>query len=64
VAVIWRTCGGWTEADLKAEKDWWREQREMLAPSATRIYVNGASAIEGHHSLDAEFKTRMYGGAA
>jgi adenine-specific DNA-methyltransferase len=61
VAVLWRTCRGWTEADLKAEKDWWSEQRETLAPGATRIYVNGASAIEGHHSLDAEFKTRMHG---
>jgi adenine-specific DNA-methyltransferase len=31
-AVLWRTCRGWTEADLKAEMDWWREQRETLAP--------------------------------
>ena len=62
VAVLWRTCKGWTEANLKAEMDWWREQRETLAPGATRIYVNGASAIEGHHSLDAEFKSRMHGG--
>ncbi len=62
VAVLWRTCKDWTEANLKAEKDWWREQRETLAPGATRVYVNGASAIEGHHSLDAEFKTRMHGG--
>jgi adenine-specific DNA-methyltransferase len=61
VAVLWRTCRGWTEENLKAEKDWWREQRETLAPGATRVYVNGASAIEGHHSLDAEFKTRMHG---
>lgn len=64
VAVLWRTCRGWTEAKLKTEKDWWREQREMLAPGATRIYVNGASAIEGHYSLDAEFKSRMHGTAA
>ncbi len=63
VAVLWRTCRDWTEANLKAEMDWWREQRETLAPGATRIYVNGASAIEGHHSLDAEFKTRMHGGS-
>lgn len=61
-AVLWRTCKDWTEANLKAEMDWWREQRETLAPGATRVYVNGASAIEGHHSLDAEFKTRMHGG--
>ena len=60
-AVLWRTCKDWTEANLKAEMDWWREQRETLAPGATRVYVNGASAIEGHHSLDAEFKTRMHG---
>lgn len=63
VAVLWRTCRGWAEANLKAEMDWWREQRETFAPGATRIYVNGASAIEGHHSLDAEFKTRMHGGS-
>ena len=60
VAVLWRTCRGWTEANLKAEMDWWRGQRETLAPGATRVYVNGASAIEGHHSLDAEFKNRMH----
>lgn len=60
VAVLWRTCRGWTETHLKAEMDWWREQREMLAPGATRVYVNGASAIAGHHSLDAEFKNRMH----
>ena len=53
--MLWRTCKDWTEANLKAEMDWWREQGETLAPGATRIYVNGASAIEGHHSLDAEF---------
>ena len=64
VAVLWRTCRGWTEANLKAEMDWWREQRETLAPGATRVYVNGASAIEGHHSLDAEFKNRMHGPTA
>ena len=63
VAVLWRTCKGWTEANLKAEMDWWREQRDTLAPGAMRIYVNGASAIEGHHSLDAEFKSRMHEGA-
>jgi adenine-specific DNA-methyltransferase len=63
VAVLWRTCKGWTEAHLKAEMDWWRDQRETFAPGATRVYVNGASAIEGHHSLDAEFKMRMHGGA-
>jgi len=62
VAVLWRTCKDWTEANLKAEMDWWCEQCETLAPGATRVYVNGASAIEGHHSLDAEFKTRMHGG--
>jgi adenine-specific DNA-methyltransferase len=62
VAVLWRTCKDWMEGNLKAEMDWWREQRETLAPGATRVYVNGASAIEGHHSLDAEFKTRMHGG--
>jgi adenine-specific DNA-methyltransferase len=61
VAVLWRTCRGWTENNLKAEMDWWREQRETLAPGATRVYVNGASAIEGHYSLDAEFKNRMHG---
>ena len=60
-AVLWRTCKDWMEANLKAEMDWWRAQRETLAPSATRVYVNGASAIEGHHSLDAEFKARMHG---
>jgi adenine-specific DNA-methyltransferase len=64
VAVLWRTCRGWKEADLKAEMDWWREHRETLAPGATRVYVNGASAIEGHHSLDAEFKSRMHGANA
>jgi len=63
VAALWRTCKDWTEANLKAEMDWWREQRETLAPRVTRVYVNGASAIEGHHSLDAEFKTRMHGGS-
>ena len=63
VAVLWRTCKDWTAANLKAEMDWWRAQRETLAPGATRVYVNGASAIEGHHSLDAEFKTRMHGGS-
>lgn len=62
VAVLWRTCKDWTEANLKAEMVWWREHRETLAPGASRVYVNGASAIEGHHSLDAEFKTRMHGG--
>ena len=62
-AILWRACRGWTEAQLKAEMDWWREQHETLAPGATRIYVNGASAIEGHLSLDAEFKGRMHGGA-
>jgi adenine-specific DNA-methyltransferase len=62
VAMVWRTCRGWTEANLKAEMNWWRKQREMLAPGATRVYVNGASAIEGHVSLDAEFKTRMHAG--
>ncbi len=62
VAVLWRTCKGWTEAHLKEEMVWWRDQRETLAPGASRVYVNGASAIEGHHSLDAEFKTRMHGG--
>lgn len=62
VAVLWRTCKYWTEANLKAEMDWWSVQRETLAPGATRVYVNGASAIEGHYSLDAEFKTRMNGG--
>jgi adenine-specific DNA-methyltransferase len=61
VAVLWRTCKGWIEANLKAEMDWWREQRETLAPGVTRVYVNGASAIEGHYSLDAEFKTLMHG---
>lgn len=61
VAVLWRTCRGWTEENLKAEMDWWQEQRETLAPGATRVYVNGASAIEGHYSLDAEFKNRMHG---
>lgn len=64
VAVLWRTCRGWTEANLKAEMDWWREQRETLAPGGTRVYVNGASAIKGHHSLDAEFKNRMHGANA
>jgi adenine-specific DNA-methyltransferase len=63
VAVLWRTCTDWTAANLKAEMDWWRAQRETLAPGATRVYVNGASAIDGHHSLDAEFKTRMHGGS-
>ena len=62
-AVLWRTCRGWTEAQLKAEMDWWREQHQTLAPRATRVYVNGGSAIEGHVSLDAEFKCRMHGGA-
>lgn len=62
VAVLWRTCQGWKEVDLKAEMDWWRDQCHTLAPGATRIYVNGASTIEGHHSLDAEFKTKMHGG--
>jgi adenine-specific DNA-methyltransferase len=64
VAVLWRTCRGWTEENLKAEMDWWRAQRETLAPGVTRVYVNGASAIEGHHSLDAEFKIRMHGANA
>jgi adenine-specific DNA-methyltransferase len=62
VAVLWRTCKDWKEANLKAEMEWWREERETLAPGATRIYVNGASAIEGHRSLDAEMKSRMHGG--
>jgi len=64
VAVLWRTCRGWKEANLKAEMDWWREQRETLAPGSTRVYVNGASAIAGHYSLDAEFKNRMHGANA
>ena len=62
VVILWRTCKGWTEANLKAEMDWWREHRDMLAPGASRSYVNGASAIEGHYSLDAEFKSRMHWG--
>jgi adenine-specific DNA-methyltransferase len=63
VAVLWRTCKDWAAANLKAEMEWWCAERETLAPGATRVYVNGASAIEGHHSLDAEFKTRMHGGS-
>jgi adenine-specific DNA-methyltransferase len=62
VAVLWRTCKDWAAANLKAEMEWWCAERETLAPGATRVYVNGASAIDGHHSLDAEFKTRMHGG--
>ena len=62
VAVLWRNCRGWSEAALKAEMDWWHEHRGTLAPNAVRVYVNAASAIEGHHSLDAEFKRRMHGG--
>jgi len=61
VVALWRTCKDWTERDLKAEEEWWLEQRDTLAPGATRIYVNGASAIDGHVSLDAEFKSRMLG---
>jgi adenine-specific DNA-methyltransferase len=61
VVALWRTCKDWTERDLKAEEEWWLERRETLAPGATRIYVNGASAIDGHVSLDAEFKSRMLG---
>lgn len=61
VAVLWRACRGWTDVKLKAEMNWWRDQQQTLAPRATRVYVNGASAIEGHYSLDAEFKTRMHG---
>ena len=37
-------------------------KRETPAPGTTRVSVNGASAIEGHHSQDAEFRTRMHRG--
>jgi adenine-specific DNA-methyltransferase len=60
VAILWRTCRAWPEAELQKEKDWWREQRETLAPGASRVYVNAASAIDGHLCLDLEFKRRMH----
>lgn len=60
VVVLWRTCRNWTETDLQREKDWWREQKEIIAPAATRVYVNAASAIDGHVSIDLEFKRRMH----
>ena len=47
VAVLWRTCRGWTESQLKAETDWSRGQRETLAPGATFVYVNGAQRHRG-----------------
>lgn len=59
-AVLWRTCRGWTEEQLLTEKNWWQTEGDTLAPGATRLYVNGASAIARHLSLDAEFKTRMH----
>ncbi len=59
-AVLWRNCRGWSEQDLQMEKDWWRQQRETLAPGAMHIYVNAACAIEGHRCLDLEFKSRMH----
>lgn len=60
VAVMWRTCRDWNEEEFQKEKDWWHDQREWLAPGATRLYVNAACAIEGHLCLDLEFKKRMH----
>ena len=60
VAVMWRTCRDWDEAEFQKEKDWWREQKATLAPVATRLYVNAACAIKGHLCLDLEFKQRMH----
>ena len=31
VVALWRTCKDWTEEDLEAEKEWWRQQREHVA---------------------------------
>jgi hypothetical protein len=41
-----------------------RKLGTLIDRAHSPIYVNGASAIEGHHSLDAEFKSRMHGGTA
>lgn len=59
-AIVWRTCREWNEDEFQKEKDWWREERETLAPGATRLYVNAGCAIEGHLCLDLEFKKRMH----
>jgi adenine-specific DNA-methyltransferase len=59
-AVVWRTCRDWNEDEFQKEKDWWREEREALAPGASRLYVNAACAIEGHLCLDLEFNKRMH----
>ena len=39
VAILWRTCRGWKEPELKAEKDWWGEHREALTHTAATARV-------------------------
>lgn len=57
-AVLWRDITGWAEDDFAAERDWVAAQAPF--GDATKVFVNGDSAIPGAQSLDAVFHARMF----
>ena len=59
VAVIWRTTANWSRAEFERDQAFVLEND--LTDGVDEVLVNGDSFIPGAKSLDALFKSRMFG---
>jgi adenine-specific DNA-methyltransferase len=59
IAVIWRDIAGWQDRDFQRDKKFVAANK--IAERADEILVNGDSLIPNAQSLDAIFKSQMFG---